>query len=108
MILLENETDVFLVQFDPVLGFHPVDRFTEEVVLTLPIAVEHPQNGEKRRLACPGWPHDGQEVPLFDFEVDPPENERLSGSGLVKFFEVSKFDHIFESILRSLLQARYM
>src|SRR6516162_465691 len=50
VILLEDKTDVALVQLDTVLRPHLVNSFTQEVKLALPVAVEHSQNGEKRRF----------------------------------------------------------
>src|SRR5436190_13651308 len=89
VVLLEDETDVPLVKFDAVFRFHFVNRFGEEVILALPITVEHSENREQRGFACPGRPHDGDEITLLDIQTDPAQNEGLACAGLVKLFKVS-------------------
>src|SRR5262249_61104 len=97
VILLENKTDVALVQFDPVLRFHLVNRFPEEVELALPVAVQHSQDCQERRLARTGRAHDAAEVALLAGEVDWREKERFAWRGFVELLEITKLNHVLNA-----------
>ena len=46
MILLEDESDVLLVERNALLGVHAMHRLAEEPELTVPVMIEHAEDGE--------------------------------------------------------------
>ena len=88
MILLEDEADVFFVQFDAATIIELMDRIFEKVIFPFPGAIQHPDDAHQRGLARARWAHDGYEVALGNIEIDPAEHPRLPRTGLVGFFHI--------------------
>src|SRR5437868_13964000 len=74
MVLLEYESDVFLVQLRALLQVELMDRLLEQVVLTAPGAVEHSNDAEQRRFSRTGRPHNGYEVAFLNVDRDAPQD----------------------------------
>src|SRR5688572_9571973 len=70
MIILENETDLFVPQRRALLRFEGMDRVFLEEIFAGPGVVVHPEDVEQRRFAGAGRPHDGNEVAFVNLQVD--------------------------------------
>ena len=64
----------------------------EKVILAGPCAVVHADDVEQRRLSRTRRPHDGNELPLFDIEVDPAQHVRAARAVGVGLFNIAKCD----------------
>ena len=83
MVLLKDEPDVALVELDARPRLHGVCRLTGEPILAPPIPVQHAQDRQQRRFSGTGGPHDRDKVTRFDLEIDPPEDEGFTRTGLI-------------------------
>ena len=93
MILLKDEPNVLLVQLNAVPVVHLVHRVIQEVILPLPVAIQHSNDAHQRGLPRAGWTHDGDKLALVDFELDAPKHPASSRFGLIGLFDVYKSDH---------------
>ncbi len=94
MILLKNEANVFLVQLNALAIVEPMDFVIGKLKVALPGAVEHSNDAHERGLACAGWPHNGDEFALTDFEVDPAQDPRFASAGFIKLFDIDHSNHV--------------
>ena len=87
--MLEDETDITLVQFHSIPRLHFVHGLAQEIVFALPVAIEHAEDREQRGFPGARRAHDGKKISLLDIETDPAQNEGFAGGRLVILFEVS-------------------
>src|SRR6185369_5719113 len=88
------------------LGFELVHRRVEEVVLALPAGVEHAEDRHEGRLAGPRGPHDGDELPLLDLQVDAAQDEGPDVPVLVGLFDIAQTNHAVSSLAQGYPIAR--
>src|SRR5262245_44260162 len=93
MKLLEDKTDVLLVQGRAFFWLQCVDRPIGKIILAFPSAIVHAHDAEQRRFARAGWPHDRDELAFGNIKVDLPEKVERPSFGLNALFEISEFDH---------------
>lgn len=91
--LLEDEADVFLVEFGAGALVELVDGVAVQMIFTGPVAVVHAENGKERRFAGAARSHEGHEVAFVYLEADLTEDEEFTGLGFDGFFDVLEFDH---------------
>ena len=89
MVLLKHEPDIALVQLSPLLDIHLVDGMVEKVIFTAPFPVEHTDNSQQGGLPGARRAHDGHELTVLYFDVDPPKDVISSGAGRIGFLEIS-------------------
>src|SRR5690349_12025324 len=92
VVLLEDEADVAAAERGAVLEAHAVHRVAAEVELAVPLVVEEAHDGEQRRLAGAGGPHDGHELARLDVERDAAEHPALAGADVVRLLDVAHRD----------------
>jgi hypothetical protein len=88
VILLKNEADVFFVQLDAAAIVEFMHRVFEQIIFALPRAIEHADDAHERRFSGARGAHDGDELAVFDIEIDPAEHPGFSRTGFIRFFDV--------------------
>ena len=66
MVLLENKSDVALIDLHSVSRLELVNRFAQKVVFACPGCVEHADDAQQCGLSRAGRSHDGDEFTFFD------------------------------------------
>src|ERR1051325_11570272 len=95
VVLLEHEADVLLVEREPPLRLHLVDRMVEEAVLPRPVPVEHAEHRKQRGLAGAGGAHDRHELARCNGEGDLAQDVEPAvalGDGLLEVGELNHSD----------------
>src|SRR5210317_720125 len=67
--------------------------FIKEVIFALARIVEHTDDIQKRGLTAARWSHDGDEVTLFDFQVDAIERNGFYFVSSVYLVQIVQFQH---------------
>ena len=94
MILLENETDLFVAQRGSFFGFQMMNGRFIQKIFAAPSVVVHAENVEQRRFASAGWAHDRNEFAFGYVDVDVAQHvEKFSVSEGVTAFEIFKANH---------------
>ena len=88
VVLLEDESDILLVELDAAAIVEFVDGMAEEVILTFPGAVEHADDGHQGRFAGARRAHYGDEFAFANFGVDAAQDPGSAGADFVKLFDV--------------------
>ena len=85
---LEDETDVLLANVGALSLGVPGNVLVEEEIVTIGWVIEQADDVEQCRLATARGPHDGNEVPLVDFNIDAVERDSFDFVGAVDFEQV--------------------
>src|SRR5437773_5263720 len=103
MKLLENDTDMPLVEFGALLGFHLMHWLAVEVILALPGIVVATDEAEQRRFAGAARSHDRHKFAFTDRESDLPQHVGRAGSRGKALFDIAELDHLLLSVVSSQL-----
>lgn len=93
MKLLEDEADVFLVEFGSSALVEFVNGIAVEMILARPFSVIHAEDGEEGGFSSSTGSHESDEVTLIYFEADLAEDEEFAGLGFDGLFDVLELDH---------------
>lgn len=89
MVTLKNEANVLFVKLGAILLIDAMDRMIQEIVLTGPGGVMHPEKMQQRGFPRPGGAHHRNKLTLFDVNVDAAKDIGFGGSVLKKLFDIS-------------------
>src|SRR5512146_2563628 len=93
VIALKNHADALPGKIGALPAAEAMDRRATEPVLSTPTVIEKSQHIQQRRLACSGWPHDGDKLALANGEPDLPQHPGFCMACLITAFDVFEFDH---------------
>ena len=82
---LKDEPDLAVADLGKGIVVHPTRQLPVECVGSCRGAVQAAKNVEERRLARPGWPHDGHVLVLLDLQIQVAEGVDRLGPHLVGF-----------------------
>ena len=106
MILLKNKSNILLVQLGALLEVEFMDGLLEKVVLTAPVAIQHPHNREQGGLAGAGRTHNRDKLPVLHGGADSPQDVIPSRTRRIGLFDVLQLDHSKASLVARITSDR--
>src|SRR5665213_1614219 len=93
VVILEDEPDIFLLEFKTPFFVELVDRLVSELIFTAPRGIVQAQDVQQGGFAGSGRPHDGKKVTFLDFKVYAPQS--IIGIALegIDAADVAQLDH---------------
>src|SRR5450755_2544476 len=95
MVALENEADIYFVEFVSLFHTEFVDSFAIKIIFAGPRAVEHAKNAEQGRFPGAAGPHESDEFAGLNIQRHAAQNKEFAAAGFVRFLKIFQLNQRF-------------